>query len=262
MDAPEYHQRALNDVWTTPPDGDPPAAIAWMAGLLRRLISQGEFSPGQRLPEAVLRERLKVAPGLLREAFRALAKEGLLKREPHGEMCVAIPSVESIIDIYRVRRLVECQAVASARTWHPARNDMRAAVEMGLHCRRNGDWVGVGAANLGFHEGIVRLADSEKLNELFGDLLCELQLGFRLLGKPEFMHAPYLDRNMRILELFEASELAHCASTLGDYLNHSERVVLAVYAQRWNQTVPDMPGQGLEETNPAVLPRFVSWPFE
>lgn len=139
---------------------------------------------------------------------------------------------------------------------------MRAAVEMGLHCRRNGDWVGVGVANLDFHEGIVRLADSEKLNELFGDLLCELQLGFRLLGKPEFMHAPYLDRNMRILELFEAHKLADCASTLDDYLNHSERVVLAVYAQRWNQTMPDMPGQDLEKTNPAVLPGFVSWPFE
>ncbi|SFQ32717.1 GntR family transcriptional regulator [Variovorax sp. 770b2] len=262
MYAPQHHQRALIDVRTTPPDGDPPAAIAWVAGLLRRLIARGDFFPGQCLPEAALRERLEVSPGLLREAFCALAKEGLLKREPHGDVRIAIPSIESIIDIYRVRRLVECQAVASARSWHPARSDMRAAVEMGLHCRRNGDWVGVGAANLDFHESIVRLADSEKLNELFGDLLCELQLGFRLLGKPGFMHAPYLDRNMRILELFEARKLADCASTLDDYLNHSEQVVLAVYAQRWNQTVLDTPGQCFQETNPAVLPGFVSWPFE
>ena len=38
--------------------------------------------------------------------------------------------------------------------------------------------------------------------------------------------------NLNILQLFEAGKLQEAASALNDYLVHSERIVLAVYARR------------------------------
>jgi DNA-binding GntR family transcriptional regulator len=149
---------------------------------------------------------------------------------------VAVPSIASIIDIYRVRRLIECQALAQAYPRHPAKKHMLNAVEMALRCRDTADWQGVGTANMEFHMAIVELADSERLNVMFSHILAELRLAFGLLKDPEFLHAPYIENNVKILELFEAGKLAESAATLNDYLVHSERIVLAVYARRLSDT--------------------------
>ena len=190
------------------------------------------LSPGQRLSEAALSEALDISRNTLREAFRVLTKEGLLSHEPNKGVSVAVPSIASIIDIYRVRRMIECQALAQAYPKHPARLHMRRAVEEALRCRDRLDWPGVGTTNMEFHMAIVELADSERLNTMFSHLLAELRLAFGLLQDPEFLHAPYVDLNAQILELFEAGKLQESSTALNDYLVHSERIILGVYARR------------------------------
>lgn len=202
-----------------------------IAEQLRQKITQGEFSPGQRLSEQALAESLGISRNTLREVFRMLTKDGLVKHEANRGVFVAIPSIASIIDIYRVRRLIECQALAQAYPRHPAKKKMREAVELSMHSRAAGDWNGVGTANMAFHMAIVELADSERLNLLFAPVLAELRLAFGLLQDAEFLHAPYVDMNIKILELAEAGDYAKSAAALNDYLVNSERIVLAVYAR-------------------------------
>jgi len=202
-----------------------------VAELIRQKIVHGEFSPGQRLSEAALSESLQISRNTLREIFRLLTKEGLLRHEPNRGVAVAIPSITSIIDIYRVRRLIECQALREAYPLHPAGKHLHKAVEMAAQCRERGDWQGVGTANMEFHMAVVELADSERLNEMFSRLLAELRLAFGMLQDPEFLHAPYVDMNARILQLFDAGKLDEAATALHDYLAQSERIVLAACAR-------------------------------
>lgn len=202
---------------------------------MRRKLINGDFVPGQRLSEAALAQSLAISRNTLREVFRLLTKEGLVRHERNRGVFVAAPSLASIIDIYRVRRLIECQALAQAYPQHPARKRMRAAVEKALHCRERKEWQGVGTANMEFHMATVELADSERLNTMFAHLLIELRLVFGLLKDPEFLHAPYVDKNLRILELVEQGAFAEAAATLHDYLVQSERIVLAEYARRMNE---------------------------
>lgn len=199
---------------------------------LRQMVTAGEFGPGQRLSEQALSEQLGISRNTLREVFRVLTKDGLLRHEPNRGVFVSVPSIAAIIDIYRVRRLIECQALAQAYPRHPAKKHMRQAVEQALQARERSDWVGVGTANMAFHMGIVELADSERLNTLFAQVLAELRLAFGLLRDAEFLHAPYVDMNREILELAEAGEFARASARLNDYLVHSERIVLAVYARK------------------------------
>ncbi|MDE2415359.1 MAG: GntR family transcriptional regulator [Comamonadaceae bacterium] len=203
-----------------------------IAQQLREKLVDGELTPGQRLSESALSESLAISRNTLREAFRLLTKEGLLRHEPNRGVSVAVPSIAAIIDIYRVRRLIECQALAQAYPRHPAGKRLRQAVDQALRWRAEGNWRGVGTANMEFHKAIVELADSERLNEMFSHLLAELRLAFGLIDDPEFLHAPYVDSNLKIMELFEAGQPEHAAATLGDYLVHSERIVLAAYGRR------------------------------
>lgn len=203
-----------------------------VADMVRQKIVQGEFVPGQKLSEAALSENLDISRNTLREVFRSLTKEGLLKHAPNRGVFVATPSIASIIDIYRVRRMIECQALAQAYPYHPAKKRMREAVDHAKTCRDAGDWQGVGTANMDFHMALVGMADSERLNSFFSHLLVELRLAFGLLNDPEFLHAPYVSMNQRIMEMVEADQMAEASAALNDYLVHSERIVLAVYARQ------------------------------
>lgn len=215
----------------------PPAAQALserVAETLRQRITRGEFAPGERLSEQALAEQLGISRNTLREVFRLLSKDGLVQHTPNRGVFVVVPSIASIIDIYRVRRMIECQALAQAYPRHPAKARMRDAVEAALRARQQGEWPGVGTANMQFHMAVVELADSERLNHLFASVLAELRLAFGLLRDAEFLHAPYVEMNQNILTLAEAGEFARASAAMLDYLVHSERIVLAVYARHLN----------------------------
>lgn len=199
---------------------------------IRSQLVNGALTPGQRLSEAALSESLEISRNTLREVFRMLTKEGLLVHEPNKGVSVAVPSMASIIDIYRVRRMIECQALAQAYPMHPALSLMREAVETAKLLRGEENWSEVGTANMAFHKAIVALADSERLNEMFSHLLAELRLAFGLLRDPHFLHAPYVDMNQKILQLFENGKPKEAAEELSAYLVHSERIILAAYARR------------------------------
>lgn len=199
------------------------------AAEIRGRISNGELKPGDRVPEAKLAESLGISRNTLREAFRTLSQEGLITQVPNRGACVAIPNINTIIDIYRVRRLIECQAVSEALPRHPALTQMRAAVEEALTHREQDDWQSIAGANIRFHQAVVELADSPRLNRLYVQLATELRLAFGLIDDPEYLHAPFLERNLKIVELLEAGNTQEAAAHLKEYLFLAERILLAGY---------------------------------
>ncbi|RMX06486.1 GntR family transcriptional regulator [Corticibacter populi] len=203
-----------------------------VAETIRQQLIHGQLRAGQRLSEAQLAEQLDISRNTLREVFRTLIKEGLLHHEPNRGVSVVVPTIADIIDIYRVRRLIEGQALAQAWPRHPAHKRMQQAMTQAYQARDAGDWLAVGSANMAFHAGIVALADSERLSAMFSDISAELRLAFGLLDDPEFLHAPYVDQNAQLLELFEAGQTQTAAQALENYLIQSERMVLSVYARR------------------------------
>lgn len=108
---------------------------------------------------------------------------------------------------------------------------MREAVAEQRRLAQAGRWQDVGSANMRFHQGVVALADSERLDALFAHLLVELRLAFGMLRDAEFLHAPYVEMNAAILERFEAGDMARAAELMREYLTHSERAVLSAHAR-------------------------------
>ncbi|MCU1762017.1 GntR family transcriptional regulator [Pseudomonas sp. 14P_8.1_Bac3] len=199
---------------------------------IRRMLVEGELVPGQRLSEAALAESLDISRNTLREAFRVLTREGLLKHEPNRGVTVAEPDMSSIIDIYRVRRFVECKAIAQGYPQHPGTLHMREAVESAVGAREAQDWVAVGTANMMFHQAIVELADSPRLLAFYAQISAELRLAFGLLNDPKFLHSSYVDMNASILRCVEDSQPEEATRLLDAYLVQSERTVLAAYERR------------------------------
>lgn len=135
----------------------------------------------------------------------------------------------AIIDIYQVRRLVECDALKHAYAMHPAVQKMKQAVSEAREQEKIENWIGVGTANMKFHTAIVELSDSERLIKLYRNVAAELRLAFGHLNDPKILYAPYIDKNQFILELLDAGKNHQAAETLSQYLDLSERTLLAAY---------------------------------
>src|SRR3954451_16364974 len=82
-----------------------------VSDILRSRIAEGYFPPGTRLSEDSIGGALGVSRNTLREAFRLLTHERLLAHELNRGVFVRVPSIEDVVDIYRVRKIIECAAV-------------------------------------------------------------------------------------------------------------------------------------------------------
>jgi DNA-binding GntR family transcriptional regulator len=197
-----------------------------LAKRIRNLLITGELKPGQRLSEAAFSERFDVSRNSLREAFRLLTKDGLLHHEANRGVFVTVPVMATIIDIYRVRRMIECGALRQSWLGHPAVAVMREAVVEAKAGRQAFDWVDVGSANMRFHAAVVDLADSTRMSEFYERVAAELRLGFGLLSNPEQLHGPFVELNENILGLVENGKAHEASAEMENYLNLSERAVL------------------------------------
>lgn len=85
-----------------------------VAAILRKALLAGEFRPGEELCLTDISARMGVSRTPVREAFQALAAEGLLElRMNRGAVVVGIDE-KFITDHFELRRLLECEAVRRA----------------------------------------------------------------------------------------------------------------------------------------------------
>lgn len=77
---------------------------------LRDLIVQGDLSPGERLNERLLCERLGISRTPLREAIKLLATEGLVRLLPHRGAQVAPLEARRLADTLEVMGAMEALA--------------------------------------------------------------------------------------------------------------------------------------------------------
>ncbi|WP_328816973.1 GntR family transcriptional regulator [Nonomuraea cypriaca] len=199
-----------------------------VADILRERIIQGFFQPGERLSEESISEALGVSRNTLREAFRLLGHERLLDHKLNRGVFVRLPSVEDVLDLYRVRRVLEGAAVRRTPP-KEALEVIRVAVADAERAAAEDDWQGVGTANIRFHQALVSLNDSPRIDEAMRQLLAELRLVFHVMKNPRAFHEPFVDRNRTLVALIESAQYDKAAAYLDDYLDHAERLLVHAY---------------------------------
>jgi DNA-binding GntR family transcriptional regulator len=204
------------------------SAAERVAEVLRQRILEGFFQPGARLSEGDLCAALGISRNTLREAYRLLGHERLVDHELHRGVFVRVPTESDILDLYRVRTIVECGALRDLVLADEDRLDaVREAVRDGLAAAKADEWRAVGTADLRFHQAIATLAGSPRLDALMRGVLVELRLVFHIMASPREFHEPYLERNQEILRLLEANEPHAAARVLAKYLADAEAQLIS-----------------------------------
>lgn len=201
-----------------------------VAALLRDRIADGVFPPGTRLSEEAIGQALGVSRNTLREAFRLLCHERLAVHELNRGIFVPVLTSEDVVDLYRLRRLVEGGAARLAGLASDAARDaVAAAAAEGDAASGAGDWEAFRSADLHFHQAVAALAGSPRVDELMRRALAELRLVFHVVTDPEKFHRPFAAKNRLIGELIGNGDGPAAERELLTYLADAERKLVAAY---------------------------------
>lgn len=159
------------------------STIDEVASLLRADIVSGELAPGTQLREVALAESIGVSRPSLREALQVLRQEGLVRHEPHRGTFVTTIGPEEIVDIYQVRRVLEGSAARACRKAGAAEIAAVGEAFTALAEVTGGDNFDVIGADLRFHQSIVALLGSPRLDAVFDSVVTALRPCLVLLSR-------------------------------------------------------------------------------
>jgi DNA-binding GntR family transcriptional regulator len=139
---------------------------------LRSDILTGDLGPGDQIVQESLAERYGVSRVPIREALKTLESEGQVVYHPHRGYFVAELSVPDLLEVYRLRAILEAEAIRDAVPTLDdddvdALADLLAEVDAAAE---DGDVITMTAANRRFHFAIFDAAGLPRLSRLLRQL--------------------------------------------------------------------------------------------
>jgi DNA-binding GntR family transcriptional regulator len=151
-----------------PPFRRPPTAQEAVLAELRGEIAAGRLRPGEQVRQDALAERFGVSRVPLREALKILEGEGAVTYAPHRGYFVAELSLADLEEVYRIRELLEEEAVraAVARLSDGDLDDLANLVFLCERAAEDGDVAAMTAANRRLHFALYEASDRPRLVRL------------------------------------------------------------------------------------------------
>lgn len=193
---------------------------------LRRAIVAGELPQGTQLREIQLAQQLGTGRSAVREAVRQLVQEGLVHHEIHRGAFVRMFTPEDIVDVYRAREAVELAAVELVLAADaPDLAPLRAALDRlrDAAARGSGTWRDMAEADIAFHEALVLLAGSPRLERMAATLAAESRM--HLLAYPPYSPLRNVEDHEQILDALERGS-AEAVELLREHLRYSARLAI------------------------------------
>jgi len=164
-DADRNRTGARTDLrWHSPGDR-PPTTQAFVLEALRGMITAGDLPPGRPIRQDGIAADLGVSRVPLREALKTLEAEGQVVYRPHRGYAVAELSLDDLVEVYRIRELLESEAArlaAGAYTEADLARITDAAADVDT-AADDADLVGMIAANRRFHFALLEPAGMPRL---------------------------------------------------------------------------------------------------
>lgn len=217
---------------------------------LRRMILSGELRHGEHLVERRVAETLHVSRTPVREALRKLEAEGLVRREAYRSLVVASLSAEDIVEISRIREVLEGLAAELAAS-RCSRSQLRTL--RSLLSRMEKSFPGETAGpeheaftrlHAEFHDTLSRASESPRLYHLLSTLRDYLEsfatLGYRQLGRTRQACVEH----QAIVERIAAGDAEAAAETARAHVRHSKEALLAVLGDLPSSGPSSVPGSG------------------
>lgn len=161
------------------------ARSASVVARLRAEILGGALPPGAPLRESSLAERFDVSRRTVREALLSLSEQGLAVYRHNSGAAVRSFTAEDIVDLYRVRRMLESEGVRSALTApEAALAAVSEAFEAVQEAARDGLFsTALAEADMAFHGSVIALNGSPRIDEFYRRIATQMTYAIAILQR-------------------------------------------------------------------------------
>ena len=161
---------------------------------LRDQILGGQLAPGERLTEQGVARLMGTSPGPVREAFSALAREGLIISLPHRGTFVSEVSEDEAKIAYDVREVLEPHVaeLAMARLTPHGIDQLTDRISEMRNAARRKDFTALMAADMRFHGFLYELAGGKLLASVWAPIQLTIRK-FAVIAAPHY----YRDRDVK-----------------------------------------------------------------
>jgi GntR family transcriptional regulator, carbon starvation induced regulator len=203
------------------------------AGIVERDILAGRLPPGSRLAIAELVRHYDIGATPLREGLSRLVSRGLIVAIGQRGFRVARVSREDLLDITRMRVVVEVEALRLAMTG--GGDAWEAGILAALHqLRRYIERVGVkfregaedfDALHKGFHTALLQACGSARLLAAHSDLYDQAYRYRRVMMRGFDSGEEFVEAHHRLAERVMARDIAAAQAMLAEHLRSTLRFV-------------------------------------
>ena len=193
-----------------------------VAAQLREMIVNGELVAGKKAPEADLCQRFGVSRTPMREAFKALAAEGLIRLVPNRGAIVAKISREDVAELFPIMGALEGLAgeLACARVTNAELGRIRRSHEQMVRHYERGEIAPYYRLNRAIHEAIFEAAGNVTLTAMFQTLVARTaSIRFTAQKSPARWAEAVADHDA-MLKALEARDGPALGRILRDHIRH------------------------------------------
>lgn len=152
---------------------------------IKRMILNGVYKPGERIVESKLAKEMNISRTPIREAIRALEKEGLVVIDEKSRIIVYNPTAQDVKDVYQCRMALESLA-AKLTIQRATDNEIKEIEDTLLLTKNKIEQKGyvkddVIELNYQFHNLILQFSGNRVLQKQLNDLKSLLHL-YRILN--------------------------------------------------------------------------------
>jgi DNA-binding GntR family transcriptional regulator len=207
---------------------------------LRKAIIDGRIPQGEQLREVQLAGSLGTGRTAVREAIRQLVQEGLVEYEVHRGAYVRVMSLADRLDVYVAREAIESGAVRRViESGDPIPLDgVRGALEelkAAASAQENVSDALI-AADIRFHQELVRLARSPRLSRAHQTLAAETEILLR--HHPAYPQMDYVADHARLFDALQRRD-PETPELVVEHLRFSAQLIGAELARESTATTDE-----------------------
>ena len=205
---------------------------------LREEILTGRLTPGERLMEIHLADRLGVSRTPIREAIRMLEQEGLVTMIPRRGAQVAQITEKSMNDVLEVRSAMDqlCVSLACERITPEEQQLLSKACEAFEQAVRTDDTRKIAQADVDFHNIITHATRNERLILLVDNLSQQMYRYRYEYIKESGGHANLIEEHRRIYKAIISGDKEEAKIASGIHIENQKKAIIAQIRLEGNES--------------------------
>lgn len=210
----------------------PPTAQEAVLAELRNLIATGQMRPGERIGQDSLALQLGVSRVPLREALKILEGEGQVTYLAHRGYFVALLSLSDLLEVYRIREILEAEAVRIAIP-RMTGEDLARFEEAALDVECAADVIDMSAmtrANRRFHFTLIEACALPRLIRISRQLWDATEVYRSVYYTDELNRDRVIDEHRKLVEAVKARDVDQTLFMLDVHRQHAITALRPVLA--------------------------------